>query len=82
MHPEMVQCMCRQFEVIDLLIRDPGSYHESEYMYRYDLNSENDEIQRKLEVALLDFEKRALELGIPHLPPGNIPLYGSKEKVA
>lgn len=50
LHPELARCLCRQFEVIDLVTQDPHGSGR----YRYLLDSPNTELQREVEVALLD----------------------------
>lgn len=65
LHPELVRSMCRQLETVDLVVQDPTGSRN----YRYALNSPNTELQRKVEVALVDYRARAAELKIPPVPP-------------
>ena len=48
--PELVWCICRQLEFVDLVFQDPM---HSGY-YRYQLNSRYGELQAKVEVSLID----------------------------
>lgn len=66
LHRELVRCMCRQFEVVDLVTQEPAGSGR----YRYRLDSENVELQRKVEIALLDYPSRSAQLNRPPLPPG------------
>jgi hypothetical protein len=65
LHRELVRCMCRQFEVVDLVTEEPAGSSR----YRYRLDSENVELQRQVEIALLDYPLRSAELKRPPLPP-------------
>jgi hypothetical protein len=65
LHPELVRCMCRQLETVDVVVQEPAGSG----LYRYALHSPNVEVQRKLEVALLDYASCPRGLKRPPLPP-------------
>ena len=69
LHPELVWCICRQLEFIDLVFQDPvGSGH-----YRYVLNSRYSELQAKIEESLIDNYAGVTSITSPPLPllPGS-----------
>lgn len=66
LHPELVRCMCRQLEIVDLLQQDPAGSGR----YRYMLDSPNTELQRKVELALLDYPRDAAQFRQPRRPLG------------
>lgn len=63
-HPELVSCMCRQLQIVDLVRQGPADSDE----YRYALDSQNAELQRKVEVALLEYPARSRRLKKPPVP--------------
>lgn len=50
LHPDLVRIMCRQFQLIFLVIQDP----EHSERFKYDVRSPNVKFQAKVETALLD----------------------------
>ncbi|HPM81928.1 MAG TPA: hypothetical protein PLF81_14570 [Candidatus Anammoximicrobium sp.] len=50
LNPELVRCMCRQLERIDLVFQDPPGSG----CYRYRLASTNVELQGRIEASLVD----------------------------
>ena len=51
LHPELVRCLCRQFELIDIVFQEPP---HSGY-YRYRLCSRNTDFQAKVETSIIDY---------------------------
>ncbi len=62
---DLVDYMCRQLEAADFVIQVPTGTNR----YRYLLDSPNSEMQRKLEIALLDYPIIAAMLKRPAFPP-------------
>jgi hypothetical protein len=63
LHPELVRCMCRQLELIDLVYEElPQSG-----CYRYRLCSRNTDFQAKVEASLIDYLGYAARSGPPAL---------------
>jgi len=50
LHPELVWCICRQLEFVDVVLQDPAGSGR----YRYALASRYSELQAKVEVSLID----------------------------
>ncbi len=59
----IVLTICRQLSITDLLVQQNGIAQ-----YRYNINSENGELQDRVERALIDFPRVLATNEIPRLP--------------